>query len=86
MSRSRYSKLYQEKLFEKYTAVGVVGAPTFTFAFASHLYESVGILSQRIEEINIFVTWFNWYVRFLFSFIPFNFLFVYSLFACLSRL
>jgi len=45
VQNSRYSKLYQEKLFEKYTTMGVVSTPTFTSAFASHLYKSAGILS-----------------------------------------
>src|SRR3954453_12163129 len=65
MSHSHYSKLYQEKLCEKYTAVGIVGALIFTSALASFFYEFIRILSQRIEEINVFVTWLNWYIPLL---------------------
>src|SRR5436305_1916449 len=68
MCCSCYSKLHQEELHEKYTELGVVGVTTFPFAFASHLHEPVGIISQRIEKINVSIIWFNWYVRPLFSF------------------
>jgi hypothetical protein len=51
---------YIRRNYMKNTTVGVVGASTFPFAFASHFHKSVGILPQQIEKNNITFTWFNW--------------------------
>jgi hypothetical protein len=39
-----------------------MGSSTFSFTSASYLHKSTRILSQRNKKIDVFKTWFNWYV------------------------